>query len=357
MPSSSLRIALMAPLWYPIMPDRGGIEQIIFLLVQELLSQGHEVILIATGDSASLGRLVAVYPEGLASAMERGAAYDYSYYEAAAISELFRLSNSIDLVHSHLGGALIPFGSLLPVDVLHTLHTAVTDDIHWLIRRFPHTHLSTVSHFQAAVLREVGAATVVANGIDMRAFPLCQEPDDYLLFLGRIEAKKGAHLAIAAAKALGQPLILAGSVSVVDRPYFEQEIRPELKSGLVQYVGPVQGNRKVKLLQRAKGLLFPVLRDEAFGLVMVEALACGTPVVALRRGAVSEIIIPGVNGFYGESPADLPGLVKRLGEIDRVQVRQSVLGRFSHDDMARAYVAVYHRLLQSAKAADRCIST
>jgi glycosyltransferase involved in cell wall biosynthesis len=344
MRKASLHVALVAPLWHPIVPDRGGIEQIIFLLARELLAQGHEVTLIASGDSAPLGRLVAVCPEALVTAMAKGESEEYSYYESVAISETLRLAGEVDVVHSHLNGAFVPFAPLLSVPVLHTQHIEITKDLRWLVHRFPHTHLTTVSHWQAAALAWNGDVTVVANGVDMAAFPFCAEPDEYLLFLGRLHPEKGPRIAIEVAKALRQPLVLAGSI--VDPVFFKQQIEPELDGRLVQYVGPVEGAEKVRLLQRAKGLLFPVLWEETFGLVMVEAMACGTPVVALRKGAVPEIITPGVNGFYGEHPADLPPLVECLGEVARAAVRQSVCERFSHSQMVQQYLALYHRLLR-----------
>ncbi len=343
MSKQSLHVLLVAPLWYPVVPDRGGVEQVIFLLAQELLAQGHQVTLIASGDSAPLGRLVSICPEAVATAMAEGQIDEYSYYESVAISETLRLASSVDVVHSHLNGALVPFAPLLPVPVLHTQHIAVTKDLRWLVHRFPQTHLVTVSRWQAAALAWSGNVAVVANGIDMAAFPLCAEPDEYLLFLGRLHPDKGPLIAIEVAKALHRPLILAGYI--VDQVFFEQQIAPKVDGCLVRYVGPVGGAEKVRLLQKAKGLLFPALWEETFGLVMVEAMACGTPVVALRKGAVPEIITPGVNGFYGECPADLPVLVERLVEVDRARVRQSVQERFSHHRMVKQYLAVYHRLL------------
>ena len=350
MSQPSLRIALIAPLWFPVVADRGGVEQIIFLLARELLARGHQVTLIASGDSAPLGRLVAICPEGIVTAMEKGKVDDYSYYEAAAIGETLRLASSVDLVHSHLNCALVPFASLLSVPVLHTLHCSMARDMLWLARRFPQTHFATVSHHQEVALKEVGvrAVTPVVNGIEIAAFPFCADPQDYLLFLGRLDPIKGPHIAIEVAKALHHPLVLAGPT--VNRPFFEKQIAPEVDGRLVRYVGPVHGTHKVELLRKAKGLLFPVLWDEPFGLAMVEAMACGTPVVALRRGAVSEVITPGVNGFYGEQPADLPALVERLTEVDRAGVRRSVEERFSHHRMVRDYLALYRELLQRREA-------
>lgn len=347
MSQQSLHVALVAPLWYPVAADRGGVEQIVFLLARELVARGHQVTLLASGDSAPVGQLVAIYPEGILSAMVKGHVDEYAYYEAATLGETLRLAGSVDLIHSHLNCALVPFASVLPVPVLHTIHGAMARDMVWLAGRFPlppTNFLTTVSSYQKAALTGLANVTTVYNGIDMEAFPPCMDPEDYLLFLGRLEPNKGPAIAIEIAKALRQPLILAGPA--LNQPFFEKQIAPEIDGHLIRYIGPVQGTRKIELLRKAKGLLFPIQWDEPFGLVMIEAMACGTPVVALRMGAVPEVITPGVNGYYGEHSADLPALVAHLPELDRAQVRSSVQERFSHRRMVEDYLALYQRLLQ-----------
>lgn len=347
MRQQSLHVALVAPLWYPVSADRGGVEQIVFLLARELVARGHQVTLLASGESAACGRLVAIYPEGIVSAMEKGQVDEYAYYETALLGETLRLGGSVDVIHSHLNCALVPFASLLSTPMLHTIHVSMARDMVWLARRFPlpsNNLFTTVSHQQEVALAGIGPVATIPNGIDMAAFPLCLDPEEYLLFLGRLEPYKGPLIAIEVAKALHHPLILAGPA--VKGPFFEQQIAPEIDGNLIRYVGPVQGAHKIELLRKAKGVLFPVLWDEPFGLVMIEAMACGTPVVALRRGAVPEVITPGLNGYYGEHPGDLPALVEHLAELDRAQVRSSVQKRFSHRRMVDDYLIWYHQLLQ-----------
>jgi glycosyltransferase involved in cell wall biosynthesis len=337
------RIALIAPLWYPIAPDRGGIEQVVFLLARELVGRGHEVTLLASADSTAPGRLVPVCERGIVAAMEAREAAEYSYYEATAIARTLRLAHEFDVVHSHLTGALVPFSSLLPVPVLHTMHCPVSRDISWLAAQFPDAHLSTVSRHLADSLTGVNNVAVVPNGIDMAEFRLYREPGDYLLFLGRIERAKGVQVAIDVAEAVGLPLVLAGNAT--DREFFAEHVAGR-DPRRVRYVGRVTGADKVDLLGRARALLFPSLEEETFGLVIVEAMACGTPVVALRRGAVAEIVCPGVNGFHAADVAELPALVRRVAEVDRAGVRASVIERFSHQRMVDAYVELYRRLCE-----------
>jgi glycosyltransferase involved in cell wall biosynthesis len=337
------RIALLAPLWFPIEPDRGGIEQVVFLLARELVERGHDVRLVASGDSTAPGRLEPVCERHIVAAMESGDAAEYSYYEAASIARVLELAHEVDLVHSHLSGALVPFTSLLPVPVLHTLHCPVSQDISWLAERFPEAHLTAVSQHLANSLVAGAAEAVVPNGIYMPRFHFCGEPDDYLLYLGRIEARKGVQVAIDVAQQVGIPLVLAGSKT--DRDFYAQHVATA-DPRRVRYVGRVTGPDKVELLRRARALLFPSLEEETFGMVIIEAMACGTPVVALRRGAVAEIVTPGVNGFHASDVEELPPLVARVREIDRARVRASVIERFSHQRMADAYVALYRRLCE-----------
>jgi glycosyltransferase involved in cell wall biosynthesis len=188
-----------------------------------LLSQGHEVTLIASGDSAPMGRMLPICPDSIIAAMERGDAYEYWCYEAAAIVETLRRARDVDIVHSHLHAALLPFSHLVSVPVVHTLHSFITPDVVWLARRFP-GNLVTVGHHQASVLEGVDGVRSIHNGIDIEAFPFCSQPDDYLLFLGRLIPSKGADIAIQTAKALCQPLIIAGPASNDHRAYFEEKI-------------------------------------------------------------------------------------------------------------------------------------
>jgi glycosyltransferase involved in cell wall biosynthesis len=337
-----LHVGLVAPLWYPIETDRGGIEHIVSLLARELVACGHQVTLIAAGGSAASGRLVRVYPEGLATAMERGAAFEYPLYEAAAAGHALRVAREVDVLHSHLGPRLVPVAAFAQAPIIHTIHTSISSDMRWLLGEFPGARLTVVSRAQAATLAGIASPEVIANGIDMDAMSFWAVPDDYLLVLGRIEARKGVDLAIDVARAARRRLIIAGQVS--DRAFFEERIRPRLDDG-IRWIGPVGAAEKLRLLQHARALLFPVQWEEAFGLVMIEAMACGTPVVALARGAVAEIITPGENGDYAADIRELPALVDRVAALDRARVRASVAERFSHRRMVRAYIDLYRRVV------------
>jgi glycosyltransferase involved in cell wall biosynthesis len=352
MDGAPLHVGLVAPLWHPVAPDRGGVEQIVFLLARELVAMGHRVTLIASGDSAPVGRLVPVCPQNVVAAMEAGLASDYSLFEAAAVAHAIRVAPELDLLHSHLGTRLVPLSPLIGAPVLHTLHTSVSADMRWLLEQFPGRSVSVVSRWQAAALGG-DDVPVVPNGVDLDAFPLARVPGEHLLVLGRVEPRKGVDVAIEVARASGLPLVIAGHV--VDRAYFAERVRPHVDGERVRYLGPVAGAAKIDLLQRARGLVFPVQWEEAFGIVMVEAMACGTPVLALARGAVPEIVVQGENGFHAREPGELVPLVARLGGLDRARVRASVERRFSHRRMVAGYVDLYRRVCADA-AADKSLA-
>jgi glycosyltransferase involved in cell wall biosynthesis len=318
MAARSLHIGLLAPLWHPIEPDRGGVEQVVYLLARELQARGHRVTLIAAGGSRPVGQLVPVYPEGITAAMEKGRVDDYRLYEAAAIAHALDVAAQVDVLHSHLGARLVPIEAFAHAPVVHTIHTSISADMRWLLSEFPGARLTVVSHAQAAALDGAARPEVIANGIDVETMPFYAAPGDYLLVLGRIEARKGVDVAVDVARAAGRPLIIAGRIA--DRLYFEERVRPRLDER-IRWVGPVDGAEKLRLLQGASALLFPVQWEEAFGLVMVEAMACGTPVVALARGAVTEVVTPGVNGDWAEHADQLPFLVDRVTALDRARVR------------------------------------
>jgi glycosyltransferase involved in cell wall biosynthesis len=253
-------------------------------------------------------------------------------------------AHEVDVLHSHLGPRLVPLSTRIGVPVVHTVHTSISSDMRWILEQFPGRHITAVSRWQA--IDGLAEWTVVPNGIELDAFPFAADKDDYLLTLGRVEAAKGVHVAIDVARASGRPLVIAGPI--VDGPYFAERIRPRLDDR-VRWVGPVGGTEKLRLLQRAHALLFPAQWDEAFGLVMVEAMACGTPVVAIARGAVAEIVIDGVNGFRASGVAALPDLVARVSTLDRVRVRASVTERFSHRQMTDAYLRLYRRVVAESR--------
>ncbi|MFC1760903.1 glycosyltransferase family 4 protein [Planctomycetota bacterium] len=349
--SESLRIAQVVPLWTSVPPAHyGGIELITHYLVRELIARGHKVTLFGSGDSKTGAELHAVCDENMLDLMARGEAYEYEYYANASFAEALAKSDSFDVIHSHLGPSRIPYGMLSTTPVLHTMRIALSVDDCWMLNRYPSAAASAISRSQidpiSAARRK--AIRVVYNGCDFDSYKLSTDEGRYLAFLGRMCPQKNPLEAIRIAKRLGMPILLAGKPqNEGEERYFAEKITPLIDDTNIVYVGPVNLAQKVELLKNASALLFPIQWEEPFGNVMVEAMACGTPVVAWNRGSVSEVVDPGKTGFYCNSDEALATLVPLALTLDRANVRKFAMERFSHERMADEYLKVYSELLQS----------
>jgi glycosyltransferase involved in cell wall biosynthesis len=289
-----------------------------------------------------------VSPGSVSDAMTAGEAHEYIPYANALFTEALRGADSFDVIHCHLGYPFVPLGLLARTPVLHTLHTVPAPDDLWVLGHHPEVPVAAVSRHQARAipsgrLREV---RVVPHGIDFETYHGENAPGKYLAFLGRMGPQKSPLDAVRVGRAAGLPLVLAGKPQNAEEElYFAREVRPLIDGNAVRYAGPVNHAQKVELLRGAAALLFPIRGEEAFGLAMVEAMACGTPVIGYDTATVSEIIDPGVTGFFGRTPEELAGLVPRALALDRRAVREHARRRFSHTRMADDYVALYRELV------------
>jgi glycosyltransferase involved in cell wall biosynthesis len=345
-----LRVALVAPVWTRIPPvTYGGTERVVHLLVEELVRMGHEVTLFSSGDSSTSAALRGVVDRGVIEAMAAGEALEYHHYATSAFVEALRDGASFDVIHCHLGASEIPLGELSAAPVLHTLHSPLTVDDLWVLDRYPRAAVTTASRFQASAIRPErrGTVRVIHHGIDFGEYTPAYEPGRYLAFLGRMGPQKSPAEAIRIARGAGLPIVLAGGPQNADEEaIFAGEVMPLVDGENVVYVGPVDHVRKGELLRNAAALLFPIAGDEAFGLVMIEAMASGTPVLASRRASVTEIVDPGVTGFYAESADALTALVPHVLALDRAAVRAHALDRFGHRRMALEYVDAYRSVVR-----------
>ena len=339
-----MRVLHLAPLWHPV--DRespGGIETLLAGLVAAQLELGCELSMVASGDSAVPRSVEVVAPTRVALVAQRGAgtAWEYEYFAQEALALAVERMADFDVVHSHLGAAAF---AVLP-GALHTWHNDVTADLEWFVGRRPGLRLATVSEAQASRLRRAGArrCEAVPNGVDLEQFPFFPVAGPGLVFLGRMEAAKGPDLAIATARALGRPLVLAGPV--VDHEFFAEHVLPGLGPD-IHYAGVLGHEDKVELLGRSSCALVPSRWEEAFGLVAIEAMACGTPAVALANGALAEVIDDDVTGFTTSDAADLADLVLRAEKLDRAAVRARAAERFSIERTARRYVELYAEIVE-----------
>jgi glycosyltransferase involved in cell wall biosynthesis len=347
-----LRIAQVAPLWMRVPPPTyGGTELMVHLLIEELVRCGHAVTLFASGDSRTRAALHPVVPRGLIELMGDDEAGEYEHYANHAFAEAIRRANRFDVIHSHLGCSRIPMGVAATAPVLHTLHAPPSIDDLWVLERYPDVPVAAISHYQASTIRPQRDVEVVHHGIEFAAYEPSLAPGQYLAFLGRMGPQKSPVEAIRIAKAVGLPLVLAGKPqNAPEEVYFTEQVRPHIDGEAVRYIGAVAHAEKVDLLRNAAVLLFPIQGEEAFGLAMVEAMACGTPVVGCARASVREVVDAGITGFHAESVDDLPGLVVRAQALDRAAVRQHALSRFSHRTMAGNYMALYASLARQGRS-------
>jgi glycosyltransferase involved in cell wall biosynthesis len=337
---------MIAPPWYPVPPDGyGGIEQICADLANGLVALGHGVILVASGADETAAEHVATFdepPEGLGTA--DGARIEMLH--AARASE--ELSDSdVDLVHDHsFAGPLVAAFREFPTVI--TAHGPIEDTTAELYKSVDGVSLVAISESQRSSRPSLPWVATVHNGIAVETYPFTRDKDDFLLFLGRMHPTKGAHVAIEIARAAGIDIVLAAKCSEPsEQEYFERFVEPLLGSD-ARFIGTADAHEKRDLLRRARALLFPIDWEEPFGLVMVEAMACGTPVLATRRGSVPEVVVDGETGFIRDDPWELITAVASLGEIDPATCRRHVEAAFSTAAMIRGYEAVYRSVAANA---------
>ena len=340
-----MKVLHLGPLWFPVSRDAaGGRETWLAGLISALEKLGCRNTLLAAGDSQTPAELVSVIPRNLLDLMKTGAAAEALYYQEHQLTLALARAAEFDVIHSHLSPGVFSLSAVPGIGrrVLHTQHTPVWQDFEWLIRQHPDLWLNTVSEFQAQKLRAAGARRcfVVHNGIEVDSFTFRPQGTG-LVFLGRIDHGKGPDLAVAVARQLGLPLTLAGPV--IDQELFARKIEPYL-SDQIRYVGVVNHAQKNELLGAAGCALLPFRGAEGFGLVSIEAMACGTPVVALANGALPEVVEAGVTGYLTSREEDLAGLVKPALELDRARIRQRVAARFDLAVVARHYLELYAQI-------------
>jgi glycosyltransferase involved in cell wall biosynthesis len=343
-----MRIAQLAPLWECVPPPAyGGIELVVGLLTDELVRRGHEVTLFASGDSTTEATLSSIHPRALRL---DSSVKEYSVYEALQLSHLCQRANEFDVIHSHMGFAALPYSKLLKVPTVHTLHGVFTPDSAKLFEHAKEQPYISISKAQIDPRLGLNCVATVYNAIDVkrhRFYPTADQPP-YLAFLGRMSPEKGPHHAIAIAKQVGLPLRMAGKVDPVDVEFFKNEIEPHIDGHQIQFLGEANHAQKNELMGRAIATLFPITWREPFGLVMIESMAAGTPVVAMRMGSTPEVIDHGRTGYLCDTVEDCVQAVKNIDKIDRLACRDHVASYFSVTQMTDGYEAVYRQVAASA---------
>ncbi|WP_406312347.1 glycosyltransferase family 4 protein [Streptosporangium sp. NBC_01639] len=336
-----MRIVMIAPPWYDVPPlGYGGIESMLAGLVAGLSRRGHDITLIGAGKPGTPARFLCTYDPAPSGRI--GEAMPEVLHAAMAQDIIADLD--ADIVHDHsLAGPLTAATRRVPT--LVTCHGEVDGELGAYYRVLSETvSMVAISTAQRRLAPKLNWAGVVHNAVETQSFPFREHKDDWVLWLGRFNEDKGAHLAIDAARTAGRRILLAGKLTEqVEHDYFEKYVRPRLGAD-AEYVGEADADRKRELLAAARCLVFPILWEEPFGMVMIEAMACGTPVVALGRGAVPEVVVDGITGFVRARADELPEAIEGADMIDPHACRSHVARRFGIDAMSEKYERIYCRL-------------
>jgi glycosyltransferase involved in cell wall biosynthesis len=352
-----MKIAQVAPLWELVPPKAyGGTELVVHLLTEELVKRGHDVTLFAATGTITSAKLVECAPMALRE-MEEKIKLDKTHctvmaYELAMMQEVFSHADQFDVIHNHVGFQLLPFAEFTSTPVVTTLHNALDPEpVRQLFYKNAHLPFIAISNYQRTLWPNLNYAGTVYHGIDLQRFNPCYEPGNkgYLAFLGRLSPEKGPHHAIRIARELNMKLVMAGKIDRVDRIFYEKEIARWVDGEQISYVGELNHTQKVSLLRNAAATLCPVQWPEPFGLVMIESMACGTPVFALRDGSTPEVIDQGRSGYVADSVEELIHAVREYRAYDRREVRKVAEARFSVQRMVDDHLKLYEGLIQRTR--------
>ncbi|KAM3106386.1 glycosyltransferase family 4 protein [Phormidesmis sp. 146-33] len=340
-----MRIAQVAPLWERVPPPAyGGIELVVSLLTDELVRRGHEVTLFASGDSISLAKLESVHARALRL---DPTVKEHQIYEMLQLSQVYQKAQDFDIIHSHMGCPALPYAHFSKTPTVHTLHGVFTPDNEKMYSHASRQPYVSISDAQREPRLELNCAATVYNGIDVDSYKFYAQPSEppYLAFLGRLSPEKGPHVAIEIAKRTGWKLKMAGKIDVVDRDFYEAELKPHIDGTQIEYLGEANHVQKNTLMGNAVATLFPITWREPFGLVMVESMASGTPVIGMRLGSAPEVIDHGKTGFLCDTVDDCIAALNQIETIERADCRQHVVDKFSVQKMTDGYEAVYRQIL------------
>ena len=343
-----MRIAQVAPLTESVPPQLyGGTERVVAFLADELVRLGHDVTLFASGDSRTAARLVPAWPRALRLA----GTHDSLAPHLLMLEQVARRAREFDVVHFHISQFHFPVARRLPVAHLTTLHGRLDiPELPPLYAEFADVPVTSISDAQRAPLPKAGWIGTVYHGLPLDLLPFHPEPGTYLAFIGRIAHEKRVDRAIEIATACGVPLRIAAKIDPADREYFEREVRHLLDNPLVEFIGEIDERRKGDFLGGAIALLFPIDWPEPFGLVMIESMACGVPVVAFRGGSVPEVIEHGVTGFIVDTIETAIDATRMVQTLDRRRCRATFERRFNVTRMATDYVSLYERAIAARPA-------
>jgi glycosyltransferase involved in cell wall biosynthesis len=345
-----MKVAQVSPLYEAVPPKLyGGTERVVAHLCDALVDLGHDVTLFSSADARTKARLVPVRDQAIR--LDPAVLKSDMAAHLSMLDEVRRRQDAFDIIHFHTDIIHFPMFETSAHRTLTTLHGRLDmKDLAGVYGRWPRYPLVSISDAQRRHLPGVTWAGTVHHGMPAALYRFSAEPRGYLAFLGRISPEKGPDRAIAIAKAAGMPLKIAAKVDAADKVYFETEIRPLMDDPLIDFVGEIGDGDKSEFLGGAEALLFPIEWPEPFGLVMIEAMACGVPVIAYRHGSAPEIVEDGLTGFLVDDAAGAAAAVPRARALDRAAIRRRFEERFSAETMARSYLALYARSAAPARA-------
>ena len=341
-----MRIAQIAPLWIPVPPyTYGGTELVISWITEELVKRGHQVTLFASGDSKTSARLIPIWPNSLwrAHLSAPHAVFSLMY------KKFLEMQNEFDVIHDHCEFYTAPYSRFLKPPIVSTIHHPMYEELIVLFKKFSNIHYVAISKNQRRTAPGVNFVRTIHHGLPLNKYEFNRQSDDYLVWLSRIGPDKGTAEAIEIAKKSGEKLIIAGPILPGYGDYFEYRIKPLIDGKQIQFVGAADFKKKIELFKNAKAFLYPVRRPEPFGLVVIESMACGTPVIAYKEGAMPEIIKDGETGFLVSNQEEAVEAIKKIDTIKRGNCRRYVARRFTLEKMVNKYEALYYKILKNRK--------
>lgn len=350
-----MRIAQIAPLQVAVPPKQyGGTERCIHNITESLVRLGHTVTLFATGDSQTSAELIAPIPH----AINFDPAVDVRALHIAMLKDVYDQADRFDIIHSHLDYLALPFAEHSATPTITTLHGRLDiPEFQRVLRAYRRMNYVSISQSQQSYLPDLNWIATVHHSVDVDSFPFYPTPGDYLTFVGRISPEKRPDRAIEIAKLTGIPLKIAAKVDPADRAYFEQTIKPLLNDPLIEFIGEVNETQKREIMGKALALLMPIDWPEPFGMVFIEALACGTPVLTCPCGSVPELLRDGVTGYIRQAPEHLAAAARRVRDtISRQACRDYARRHFDNRRMALEYVRAYDKVLRQQSKLARAVA-
>ncbi len=349
-----LKIAMLAPVEEQVPPKKyGGTELVVYNLTENLVRMGHEVTLFATGDSKTSAKLVTIFPKAIRTLPQAKDMEVRSSLRLLGVGKVLQYlqENKFDMVHNHIGSIFLPFAACIDAPVVTTFHgfLKIPNELE-IYKNFADFNYISISLSQReSATAKLNFVSNVYNGIEIEKFNFFPKPKNYFAFLARISPEKGVLQAIEIAKMAGVNLIMAGKVDAVDEEFFREKVKPLIDGKQIKFIGEIGHKEKVELLGNAKGLLAPIQWEEPFGLYFVEAMICGTPVIANRRGSVAEIVIDGKTGFIVNDVKEAAAKVKDIEKISRLACHNHVKNNFSAEKMTQEYLKDYEKILENSK--------